>query len=273
MPEQRGAIQLPPETDPRPRRRWFRFGLRSLLLLVLLVTSAGGLWWRRKPWVIAREANALRLDVGVRHPHSIKLSGDGTRLAVSYWPRNVYVCDSLGDPEPLLIRTDSPITLVEFSKDNRILKGKSPGLAFSWDTVDGRLLSKNEGEKEFHAMNVSFTNDGNRFVSAGSSVQVHVADKPWEPTAYPSPGLVLHPYGDSHYCAAISPTGLDVVTADDQGRLCLFQRRRPEQWWGIAWLWEFWATVVFSIALILSLLRDRRRFREEKVRMGGEVGA
>lgn len=40
-----------------------------------------------------------------------------------------------------------------------------------------------------------------------------------------------------------------------------FRRRRPEYWWGLAWLPEFWLSLLFSVGLNLSLLRDRRRLR------------
>jgi hypothetical protein len=35
-------------------------------------------------------------------------------------------------------------------------------------------------------------------------------------------------------------------------------RRRPEYWWGLAWLPEFWLSLVFSGAFIWSVWRDRR---------------
>jgi hypothetical protein len=41
----------------------------------------------------------------------------------------------------------------------------------------------------------------------------------------------------------------------------VWQRRRPEQWWGIAWLWEFWLTVAFGGFLVWNIVRDRRYFR------------
>jgi hypothetical protein len=34
--------------------------------------------------------------------------------------------------------------------------------------------------------------------------------------------------------------------------------RRPEPWWGIAWLPEFWLTALFAAALAWSVWRDRR---------------
>ncbi|HEY3323325.1 MAG TPA: hypothetical protein VGP72_22915 [Planctomycetota bacterium] len=38
----------------------------------------------------------------------------------------------------------------------------------------------------------------------------------------------------------------------------VYSRRRPEYWWGIAWLPEFWMTLVFSVGLFWSVWRDRR---------------
>ena len=40
--------------------------------------------------------------------------------------------------------------------------------------------------------------------------------------------------------------------------LVIYHRRRPEYWWGVAWLPEFWMALVFGAALAWSVLRDRR---------------
>lgn len=37
-----------------------------------------------------------------------------------------------------------------------------------------------------------------------------------------------------------------------------WHRRRPEYWWGIAWLPEFWLMVLFAVALVWSVWRDRK---------------
>jgi WD40 repeat protein len=37
----------------------------------------------------------------------------------------------------------------------------------------------------------------------------------------------------------------------------VWSRRRPEYWWGVAWLPEFWLTVVFAVAFVWSVWRDR----------------
>jgi hypothetical protein len=44
----------------------------------------------------------------------------------------------------------------------------------------------------------------------------------------------------------------------DDGRICLWSRRRSEPWRGVAWLPEFWLTVIFAGGLVWSVWRDRR---------------
>ena len=39
-------------------------------------------------------------------------------------------------------------------------------------------------------------------------------------------------------------------------RVFVWHRRRPEYWYGVAWLWEIWATVFFALALVWSVWRD-----------------
>jgi hypothetical protein len=49
-----------PTVPTAPKRRWFRFSLRTLLLFVLLIGSAMGLWWKWEPWVrLVGEINPL----------------------------------------------------------------------------------------------------------------------------------------------------------------------------------------------------------------------
>ena len=37
----------------------------------------------------------------------------------------------------------------------------------------------------------------------------------------------------------------------------VYRRRRPEYWWGVAWLPEFWLTLVLTTALLWSLRQNR----------------
>jgi len=43
--------------------------------------------------------------------------------------------------------------------------------------------------------------------------------------------------------------------------ISIWRRRRPEWWWGVFWLWEFWLTVAFAGLFVWSVVRDRRVFR------------
>ena len=64
--------------------------------------------------------------------------------------------------------------------------------------------------------------------------------------------------------ASLDPRVERLVARSPSGDLRIWHRRRPEYWWGLAWLPEFWLTAVFTILLIISLLRDRRRFWQER---------
>ena len=40
--------------------------------------------------------------------------------------------------------------------------------------------------------------------------------------------------------------------------VAVWSRRRPEYWWGLAWLPEFWLTVALGCVFVWSVWRDRR---------------
>lgn len=56
----------------------------------------------------------------------------------------------------------------------------------------------------------------------------------------------------------LSPRGDKLVLHDSPETLSIWHRRRPERWWGIFWLPEFWLTVLFTCALAWSFRRDLR---------------
>jgi WD40 repeat protein len=65
-----------------------------------------------------------------------------------------------------------------------------------------------------------------------------------------------------------SHDGNRIATASWDGTMRLWHRRRPEYWWGVAWLPEFWLTVLFAGALVWSVWRDRK----SGARITGEAG-
>ena len=64
----------------------------------------------------------------------------------------------------------------------------------------------------------------------------------------------------SHTCGAFDAEGRRFLfsSGSADGGVWLFTRRRPERWWGLACLWEFWLTVALAAALAWSVSRDRR---------------
>lgn len=61
--------------------------------------------------------------------------------------------------------------------------------------------------------------------------------------------------------AAFSPDGRQIVAGNwfHKNDICLWTRRRPEYWWGAAWLPEFWLAALLAGAMLWSILTDRRQ--------------
>ena len=57
---------------------------------------------------------------------------------------------------------------------------------------------------------------------------------------------------------SFSADGRSLAVGSDY-RALLYRRRRPEWWWGVFWLWEFWLTAALATAFVWSLVADRRR--------------
>ncbi len=67
-------------------------------------------------------------------------------------------------------------------------------------------------------------------------------------------GYVAHIIG-----AAIAPGGKAIAICGGMGPALLLRERRPEEWWGIAWLPEFWASVVLWVLALASIRSDEFR--------------
>jgi len=70
--------------------------------------------------------------------------------------------------------------------------------------------------------------------------------------------LCVLPTTDTFACW--SPCEDLLVTTGVEANARLWKRRRPEPWWGMVWLWEFWLVAVVATALVRSVWRDRRAF-------------
>ncbi|MHC4199316.1 MAG: WD40 repeat domain-containing protein [Planctomycetota bacterium] len=45
------------------------------------------------------------------------------------------------------------------------------------------------------------------------------------------------------------------------GKPTILCRIRPEWWWGVFWLWQFWVIAGLTVALVVSIWRDQRELR------------
>ena len=58
-----------------------------------------------------------------------------------------------------------------------------------------------------------------------------------------------------------SPDWSQIAFDTGTGGVSIWHRRRPEYWWGVAWLPEFWLTLAISIGLVWNVWRDWRRLK------------
>ena len=106
---------------------------------------------------------------------------------------------------------------------------------------------------------VSFTSDGNELCYWGCAGSQH--DFTVKKTTFcVTTGRFTSQMPDNEYpgwnCSA---DGRFKVVSDK-----VWSRRRPEYWWGVAWLPEFWLTLICAGALRWSVWRDRRDLRPQK---------
>ena len=64
----------------------------------------------------------------------------------------------------------------------------------------------------------------------------------------------------------VTPDGKKVLIATPRpdNTAHIYRRRRPEWWWGVFCLWEFWLTAAFAALLLWSIIRDRRALAAPK---------
>ena len=72
--------------------------------------------------------------------------------------------------------------------------------------------------------------------------------------------------------ACFCPDGKRIVTASEDGTARIWRRTRPEWWWGVFCMLEFWFAAGFAAGLVWSLLADKRTFaRMDAEAAGGKV--
>ena len=114
---------------------------------------------------------------------------------------------------------------------------------------------------------LAVTPDGKRLIAGNAAGRMQVFDltcagKMYETSVEAIPNSVV----TEIKCFPADSCRVLAIVATDHGGLQetpkavhLLARRRPEYWWGLAWLPEFWLTALFAAALLWSVWRDRKR--------------
>lgn len=124
-----------------------------------------------------------------------------------------------------------------------------------WDGQTGKILGF-EADTTSVIDWVGITNDGKWVMAGGNSWFVLHGSSPWRKVD------ALHEDPPDWKTFRFSHPGVRLVESTTHEGLPLYRLRRPEAWWGVAWLPEFWLTFTFLIALAWSLWRDFRTLRK-----------
>ncbi len=134
-------------TPPRPRRRWLRFSLRTLLLATLLAGSGGALWTHLEPWVCVRTVPFGLAELWVspdgRTLCAIQNRGTKVHILDADTLEQRAICDnSTWKFEALSFSLDSRRILTTCNNlDDTGAKHEKEKYLFVWDADSGKQLA------------------------------------------------------------------------------------------------------------------------------------
>jgi len=202
-----------------------------------------------------------------RPVYLVRFSRDGSRLVTAsrdltgrVWDVSTGECVSpiAGDGEGFILSAD-------FSPDGRRLAtAGSDGRVTVWDAATGsRLAWLSADLGPMHAVQYAFPEPFWRGPVGGASAFErfeHVDSRAYRlvlPETLADMRLL-----DNAVCihsARFSADGRRIVAARPDGTAVVWRRERPEWWWGVCFLWEFWVAAALCGAFFQSLISDHRR--------------
>ena len=172
---------------------------------------------------------------------------DGVPLAFS----NRQECLAMGSGDLIEIWDLAEKRIIETSRGNAIYDRHLSDPS-TW-YMRGRLIKElNEKQSKYTLVYESPPAPALRCETNGKNIRVTKSDGD-AITIFSGSKLMLK-------SANAAPDGTRIVSVSLDGTAHIWQLCRPEYWWGIAWLPEFWATAVFASALCWSVLKDRVAF-------------
>ncbi|MHC4201011.1 MAG: WD40 repeat domain-containing protein, partial [Planctomycetota bacterium] len=135
--------------------------------------------------------------------------------------------------------------------DTLVLTAMADDVATVWDVDTGRAVYR------LMASPVTVVPGGATVVGCDDRFRVSVRD------AENGHDLALLSSGE--WVEGIFALGADAVALYyNSGHIDIFRRIRPEQWWGVFYLWHFWVIVALSVVLALSVWKDMRDLRKAR---------
>ena len=218
------------------------------MIFLLLATSGMGLWWHWEPWVRERRC---KLGHHYSQAISISVSGDGRHVELTQRSMASSAPDA-GKlrPEENLLYT----RVLEVASGKELRVTSEPDTGQSIHLWIGLRRSVRRGKtRELWFPGGTFFEPGPRGPARAGPVRLIVDGRALARIATPEPVTMF----------GFSPDGerVALLTRDN---VYIYRRRRPEWWWGVFWLWEFWLTAAFAALLIWSIIRDRRALRARR---------
>ena len=253
----------------RIRRLLPRFSLRTLVIFLLLVTAGMGLWWHWEAWCRMRSFHVTRSLSGRHEPsvrHTPAEEGGSAENGQVPGSPDSFRAHNIG-----YIMQDSQLEAVCFDRVED-LHDASDDSVFSYRTrVFSARTGKQVDSRSGQVRKADLLTVWNVQVDSADGREAqsdcYEVDKFMVYTYGPRERAPLAGVGPFRFCPdsvedafAFSSTGTSLAVVEGGDTVHIYLRRRPEWWWGVFWLWEFWLTAAFAALLIWSLLRDRRRF-------------
>ena len=169
------------------------------------------------------------------------------------------VWNTLTGEKKFTITGTSRLWCAQFSVDgSELFLGILGNTGYGDSTLSVHESRTGELLREMNGLLMALAPDGRRALFVGRVVDLRTGR---------SLGTV--PIGGTYYYAQFSPDGNYLIDAPQwvpwrsepgyEDHCGLFHRRRPEWWWGVFYLWEFWLTAALAAIFVWSVVRDRRR--------------
>jgi WD40 repeat protein len=179
-----------------------------------------------------------------------RFSPDERRIGTTSWDATARLWDASTGTEQVVLRGHTDFVFgLSFSPDGaRVTTASRDHTVRVWDARTGVAQLTLQHPCEVHESH--FSSDGTRILTGGKDSALRLWDA--------ADGSLLT-------CLRVgkgSPRGFFSADAEriyhDGDFPCVWHRRRPEYWYGLAWLPEFWLTILFGSAFMWSVWRDRR---------------